>query len=174
MQGKGTTEMRTFSKKKLVVTAAVATVLVGTGTAAFAYWTSQGEGKGSATTAAEATTLVVKQTTSPVGMFPGDKAQDLVIKVTNPGPNKVEIAGVRAVATVEQAPGVEGTCDPSDYQVNKDQLDKSGAVVLNWDAVELAAEGDQDSVNTVKFFDKTTENQDGCKGATLNFQYFAR
>ena len=62
--------MRTFSKKKLVVTAVVATVLVGTGTAAFAYWTSQGKGAGTATTAAEATTLVVKQTTSPDGHVP--------------------------------------------------------------------------------------------------------
>ena len=114
--------MRTFSKKKLVVTAAVAAVLVGTGTAAFAYWTSQGEGKGSATTAAEATTLVVKQTTSPEGMYPGDSAQDLVIKVTNPGPNKVQVDTVTVVPTVKMADGVEGTCDASDYQVNGEQL----------------------------------------------------
>lgn len=172
--------MRTFSKKKLVVTAVVATVLVGTGTAAFAYWTSQGEGKGSATTAAEATTLVVKQTTSPEGMYPGDKAQDLTIKVTNPGPNKVQIDTVTVVPTVKMADGVEGTCDASDYQINGKQLVDGAVTELNWEAVELDAEAAQDSTNTVQFFDKTRKdfgdeaNQDGCKGATLLFAYAAR
>ena len=172
--------MRTFSKKKLVVTAAVGVVLVGTSTAAFAYWTSQGEGTGKATTAAEATTLVVKQTTSPVGMYPGDSAQDLVINVTNPGPNKVQVDTVTVVPTVKMADGVEGTCDPSDYQVNGEQLPAEGTVTLNWEAVELDAKTAQDSTNTVQFFDKTREafgedaNQDGCKGATLNFAYTAR
>ena len=172
--------MRTFSKKKLVVTAVVATVLVGTGTAAFAYWTSQGEGNGTATTAAEATTLVVKQTTSPEGMYPGDTAQDLVIKVTNPGPNKVQVDTVTVVPTVKMADGVEGTCDASDYQINGEQLVDEGTIDLNWEAVELDAKTDQDSSNTVQFFDKTREafgedaNQDGCKGATLIFAYTAR
>jgi archaellin len=165
--------MRTFSTKKLVVTAAVAAVVVGTGTAAFAYWTSQGTGQGTATTAAEATTLVVKQTTSPVGMFPGDSEQKLVVKVTNPGPNKVQVDGVSVVPTVTRADGAEGKCDPSDYQVNGKQLPAEGVVSLNWDAVELDAEASQDSTNSVQFFDKDT-SQDGCKGATLVLSYTAR
>jgi len=173
VQGKASLNMRTFSTKKLVVTAAVAAVLVGTGTAAFAYWTSRGTGTGSATTAADATTLLVEQTSKVTNMFPGDAAQDLVINVTNPGPNMVQIAGVDAIATVKQADGAVGTCDPSDYQVNNKPLDRSGVVTLNWDAVELDAKAAQDSVNDVHFFNKGT-NQDGCKGATLNFQYTAR
>jgi hypothetical protein len=166
--------MRSFSSKKLVVTAAVAAVLVGTGTAAFAYWSTQGAGEGTATTAAEAATLIVKQTTSPVGMYPGDAAQDLVVKVTNPGPNKVQVEGVSVVPTVKPADKVEGTCDPSDYQVNGKQLPADGIVVLNWKAVELDAKADQDSKNTVQFFDKADANQDGCKGATLVLTYTAR
>ena len=172
--GKGITIMRTFSKKKLVVTTAVAAVLVGTGTAAYAYWTSQGTGNGSATTAASAATLTVQQTSSPTGMYPGDAAQDLVVKITNPGPNKVQVDGVRAVATVAKATGAVGTCDPSDYQVNGVQLGTDGQVTLRWTAVELDASGAQDSTNTVHFFDKATVNQDGCKGATLNFAYTAQ
>lgn len=165
--------MRKFSKKQIVVTGAVAAVLVGTGTAAFAYWTSQGTGSGSATTAAEATTLVVEQTSEVTDMFPGDKAQPLVVKVTNPGPNKVQIAGVSVVPTVKLAEGAKGTCDPSDYQVNGKQLPAEGIVSLNWEAVELDAEAAQDSVNTVQFFNKDT-NQDDCKDATLVFSYTAR
>lgn len=166
--------MRTFSKRKLVVTTAVAAVLVGSGTAAFAYWTSQGKGTGSATTAAAATTLVVTQTTAPEDMFPGDAAQDLVIKVSNPGPNMVKIAGVSAIATVEKATGAVGTCDPSDYQVNGKPLPVGGTVDLLWTAVELDAKKDQDSKNTVNFNNKVDANQDGCKGATLTFQYTAQ
>jgi archaellin len=165
--------MRTFSTKKLVVTAAVAAVLVGTGTAAFAYWTSQGTGEGTATTAAAATTLVVDQMGTPTGMYPGDKEQDLVVKVTNPGPNKVQVDFVSVVPTVRLADKATGTCDPSDYQVNGKQLPASGVVALNWDAIELASGADQSSTNTVQFFDKDS-NQDGCKGATLVLSYTAR
>jgi archaellin len=166
--------MRTFSKKKLVVTAVAATVLVGTGTAAFAYWTSQGTGRGTATTAAEATTLKVDQIGTPKDMYPGDAEQKLIVKVTNPGPNKVEIAGVSVVPTVTLAEGMKDKCDPSDYQVNGKQLPAEGTVTLNWKAVELAAGADQDSTNTVQFFDKAEANQDGCKGATLVLSYTAR
>lgn len=166
--------MRKLSKKQTLVTGAVAVVLVGTGTAAYAYWTSQGTGTGSATTAEQATTLTVEQTTNPAGMYPGDEAQDLVVKVTNPGPNKARVAGVRAVATVDLAATAVGTCDPSDYQVNGAQLPVDGQVTLHWTAVELDALAAQESTNSVHFYDKGDTNQDGCKGATLNFQYTAQ
>ena len=166
--------MRTFSTKKLVVTAAVAAVVVGTGTAAFAYWTSQGTGEGTAQTAAEATVLNVKQISTPDNMFPGDKPQALVITVSNPGQNKVQIAGLTAVPTVTLSDKAVGTCDPSDYQVNGKALPAKGIVTLNWESVELDADGSQDSTNTVQFFDKTDTNQDGCKGATLVLSYTAR
>ena len=173
MQGKGTTEMRTFSTKKLVVTAAVATVLVGTGTAAFAYWTSQGTGNGNATTASSATALTVLQTSSPAGMYPGDTAQQLVVKVTNPGPNKAQVFGVRAVPTVTKAVGAVGACDPSDYLVNGTALPADGSVNLVWDATELNSGSFALSTNTVGFNDKATD-QNGCKGATLVFAYTAQ
>jgi hypothetical protein len=165
--------MRTFSTKKLVVTAVAATVLVGTGTAAFAYWTSQGTGTGNATTAASASLLTVEQTSSPVGMYPGDAAQPLVVKVTNPGPNKAQVAGVRAVATVTKASGVTAACTPADYQVNGSQLPDNGQVTLNWTAIELDATAFSTSTNSVHFYD-TGSNQDGCKGATLVFAYTAQ
>lgn len=165
--------MHTFSKKKLVVTAAVAAVLVGSGTAAFAYWTSQGTGTGSATTAAAATALTVEQSTQPAGMYPGDAAQDLVVTVTNPGPNKAQVAGVRAVVTITKAVGATGTCTPADYQVNGVQLPDSGQVALRWSPTELASGASQTSDNTVHFFD-TSANQDGCKGATVVFAYTAQ
>jgi hypothetical protein len=95
--------MRTFSTKKLVVTAAVATVLVGTGTAAFAYWTSQGTGEGTAATAASAPALTVEQLSTPSNMYPGDSAQELVVEVGNPGQSKAEVFGLRAIATVTPA-----------------------------------------------------------------------
>ena len=114
-------------------------------------------------------------------MYPGDSgAGRSSIKVTNPGPNKVQVDTVTVVPTVKMADGVEGTCDPSDYQINGEQLPAEGIVSLNWEAVELDAEADQDSTNTVQFFDKTRKafdedaNQDGCKGATLLFAYTAR
>ena len=81
----------------------------------------------------------------------------LVINVTNPGPNKVQVDTVTVVPTVKMADGVEGTCDPSDYQINGEQLPAEGTVALNWEAVELDAKTAQDSSNTVQFFDKTRE-----------------
>lgn len=108
-------------------------------------------------------------------MYPGDAEQKLVVKVTNPGPNKVQVDYVSVVPTVTLAEGMkDNTCDPSDYQVNGKQLPAEGVVSLNWKAVELDAEASQDSTNTVQFFDKTDTNQDGCKGATLVLSYTAR
>lgn len=174
-QGKGTTEMRKISKKQTLLTGAVAVVLVGTGTAAYAYWTSQGTGEGTATTASAATALTVQQTSTVTGMYPGDSSQPLVVKVTNPGPNKAQVAGVRAVVTVAKAEGAPaGTCDPSDYQVNDTQLASDGQVDLNWTPTELESAAFATSANSVHFYDKTSANQDACKGATVTFSYTAQ
>ena len=167
--------MRTISKKKLAVSGAIAVILVGSSTAAYAYWTSQGTGTGSATTSAGAANLRLDQVGSITNLFPGDQPQDLVVKVTNLAENNAYVAAVSGKATVTKAIGAPaGTCDASNYQVNGGQLAGTGEFTLTWAAVDLAKDGDQSTAgDTFHFFNKSGTNQDACKGASIAFDFAA-
>ncbi|MBR7744152.1 hypothetical protein KC207_12730 [Phycicoccus sp. BSK3Z-2] len=166
--------MRTFTKKQVAVTGVAAVVVLGTGTAAYAYWTSTGSGTGSATTSAGAANLTLEQTSSVINMYPGDAAQSLVVKVTNNAENAAYVTSVTGVASVTQAPGAVGACDPTDYTYNGSPLPANGAFTMTWAPVDLASGGSQSTAgDSIKFNNKTT-NQDGCKGATVDFAYSAQ
>ena len=166
-----------FNKKVAAVLAAGAVAVAGSGVA-FAYWTTSGSGTGSATTSAGQTdNLTFTQTGATADMYPGDSAQFFTVDVKNTSTQAAYVTSVKAYLTVTQADGVTGTCDATDYELDGSTTESSTSpVTLAWTAQELAASGHASTAaatDSVKFHDKTTTNQDGCKGATVTINYVA-
>lgn len=154
---------RKNSKRGLILTAV--TVLA-VAAAAVAYWTAGGSGSGSATAAGAQSTLTVNQTTTLTAMYPGDSAQTISGNFDNPNPGPIYVGTVTAsIASVTKAGGAPaGTCDASDFTL------ASAAMTVNAEVPAGSAKGSWTGA-TLKFNDKTTTNQDACKGATVNLSY---
>lgn len=152
------------SRKSIVITGTVAGVLVGG--AAFAYWTASGDGTGAATTSAGASNLVVSQTSSISNMYPGDSAQTISGTIENKAANSAYVASVTAtISGVTRATGVTGTCDATDFTLASAVMPVAKDIASGATVTFSGA--------TIKFNNKT-ENQDACKGATVNLAYAAR
>jgi hypothetical protein len=149
-------------RKKKILIATVAAVVIGAGSA-FAYWSTTGSGSGSAATSAGASNLAVAQTSTISNMFPGDTAQTISGTVTNNASNKAFVNSVTvSIASVTQAGTAVGTCDSTDYTLASTSM-TVGTDVAAGDTVPFTGA-------TLKFNNKAT-NQDGCKGATVNLAY---
>ena len=155
--------MRNTSKRILAVGLPLALV-VATGSA-IAYWTSNGSGSGTASTADPASSLTVSQVSAPTTMAPGVAPGAVTVSVTNSGTTSVAVSQVVAsIASVTPKPGE--SCSASDYVL-------SGATMTTG-AAELAAGASTTfSGATLGFNNSSTVNQDGCKGATVNLSYVA-
>jgi len=153
--------MSKISKKTLTIVFAVALTLGGAGVA-FAYWTADGTGSG---TAATGTTdsLVVNQTSVITGMGPGVAAQTLAGNFDNPNDGPTYVTTV--TASITGVTGGEGSCTAADYTLSDATMDVNAEVpkgdgMGNWTGATIA-------------FNNTAANQDGCKGATVNLSYAA-
>lgn len=168
--------MRALSKKSMVGVAAAAVVVAGSGVA-WAYWTASGTGSQTASTAAAGAQVSITGATTLTAMYPGDAAQSFTATVTNTDPaQSAYVTVVRAHLTVAQAPGAVGTCDAGDYLLDGTAgADQAHPVTLHWTAQELAhgAAASTAGTDTIQFNDKSTTNQDGCKGATVTINYVA-
>src|SRR3954471_934949 len=91
----GNSTMRKISRKLVIGTAATAIVAAGAGVA-FAYWTSSGTGTRTANTGSSTAAITVHQTGALTDMYPGDSAQNLVVKVENTGTSTAFINTVKA------------------------------------------------------------------------------
>ena len=164
--------MKIFSSKKRVAAIGVVTAatLVGGGVA-YAYWTAGGAGTGSATTATGAANLAITQTSTVTNMFPGDSNQSLNVNVKNNAVNKAYVAELGAYITTSAA-----GCDGSDYLINGDPVgvDVDTVTPLNWSAAELDAGATLTSTNTIRFNNKTLDDQEACKGAAVVLHYVAK
>jgi hypothetical protein len=148
--------MNTSKKTFAVVASATAAILVGGGVAV-AYWTTTGAGTGTAT-AGTTSALLVTQTTSPTGLYPGGPASNLSISVNNPGSAAARIALLAATPTATDKVG----CDPGDFDV----------VVSGISATTIAPLATQafSNVATVALRE-TGANQDACKDAVVTISY---
>ena len=154
--------MRAHWKKKTVVLTLGLTLVVGGGGAAFAYWTAGGSGTGTATTDTTTKDIVVTQTTSVSGLYPGGPAVALAGTLTNPNSGKVQVAQVNATITAVSSSGTTPTCSPSDYQLN------GFPVTVNAEVDPAATTAWSGA--SIQMLD-TGNNQDGCKGATVTITY---
>jgi hypothetical protein len=155
--------MRNSSRSKKAL-AAGAAALVLTGGVAYAYWTTDGSGSGSAATAAGTDPLTVNQTTVVTPLYPGLAAQELSGTFDNGNPGPVYVNSVTAsIFSVTQAVDAVGECTADDYALT-DAVMTVGASVPAGDDVGLwTGAGLQ--------FANSEANQDGCKGATVALAY---
>lgn len=155
------------STKRTIAIAAVTLLLLGGGTAAFAYWTAGGAGTGTAAASAGTDVVTVNQTTVLTGIGPGVATQTISGTFTNPSTGPVYVTSVTAsIASVTKAAGAPaGTCAASDFTLASAAMPVGievpvGAAVGAWTGATLA-------------FNDTATNQDACKGATVNLAYVA-
>lgn len=153
--------MRNLSKKSTALIAGAALIgVIGSG-AAYAYWTSAGAGTGTATTTAGAPSLVVTQASAPSNMAPGVPAGPISVTVKNTAVNNAYVTQV--VASITSVTGGAGTCAAADY-------DLTGAT-MTLGAGDLATNGTTTFTGATLGFHNSPDNQDGCKGATVNLAY---
>ena len=163
--------------KKLAALALVAGIAV-TGSAAFAYWSTNGGGTGSASTEAGATNAIqVNQVDSLDAMYPGDSAQDLKFNLQNTNSHQtLHVAGV-SVAVTDVTRGVDSvTGNPISVfsfcgAANFDIVQPSAATV----AREVAGGDTSDDITSgsIKFHDDPAHSQDACKDAAVVLTYTA-
>lgn len=157
--------MRKIGKKKLIVAGiATAVIAAGAGTA-LAYWTSTGSGTGGGTTASSsAADIQVQQQGTLTAMYPGDSAQNLVVKVHNAGTNSAYVNTVSA-ASISVTPLPSKTCTTADYTFTQSPQ------TVQLDIAAGATTSATYTVGTLQFNDKPDTVQDGCQGATVTVTY---
>ncbi|HEY3556031.1 MAG TPA: hypothetical protein VGL05_01130 [Kribbella sp.] len=149
-------------RKKKILIAAAATLVIGAGSA-FAYWSTTGSGTGTGSTSAGASNLTITQTSTIANMYPGDSAQTISGTVTNGASNSAYVNSVTvSIASVTQDPSATGSCDATDYTLSNPVMSVATDIPASGSAGFTGA--------TIKFNNKLT-NQDGCKGATVNLAY---
>ena len=155
--------MHLTKKQKL---AALTGALVLVGGAAVAYWTAGGSGTGSAATG---TTdgITVNQTSVVTAMGPGVAPQALSGNFDNTNDGPVYVTSV--TAAIGTITGGGPTCDASDYTLSNPVSDvnaevPAGTGVGSWGTTDTP---------TIAFNNKSDENQDDCKNATVEIVYTA-
>ncbi|MFF0264102.1 hypothetical protein [Kribbella sp. NPDC004536] len=136
-------------RKKKILIAAAATLVIGAGSA-FAYWSTTGSGTGAGTNAASNGNIVLHASFAN-GLTPG-ASTPVTFTADNPGSSSLRIGTVTSVVSAS------GTCDSNWFTIPavlEDQTIAAGAT-----GVTLAGAG------TLTFADSAA-NQDACKGATV-------
>ena len=157
------------NKKRLAfVSGSLAVALVGGGLA-IAYWTTTGSGNG-AGTVGTSTLVSVTQTSTVADLVPGGPADVLNFSINNGGDGPQTINGV-SVAITDVTPS--GSCSAADFTITQPNI--GGAVALAvGDTTFTSGNGSGGPANTgakVAMVNDLVNNQNGCKGATLEFTY---
>ena len=151
-------------RKGVALIALLATIaLAGVATA---YWTQGGSGTGSAATGTTAN-IVVNQTSSIAGLYPGGPAQTLSGNFDNPNPSSVFVANVTVVVDPtwsSQADGTKPACSASDFVIG-------GAASVNAQIAPGAGVGSWSGL-TISMTNAGT-NQDNCKNVVAPLLYTA-
>lgn len=147
------------SRKKLIAIATTALLVVGGGSAAFAYWTSTGAGTGSATTGTSTALTVTSKAATGAALVPGGTTPQIVeFTVTNPSTGTQYLTSV--TATVANADGSAWTaisgCSAADYSV----------AVVPPAYGQMAASTTKTGTVQITMNNLPT-NQDACKNATV-------
>lgn len=174
--------MRRFTKKRLIGVLAVIGLLAVAGTA-IAYFTSTGNGTGSAAVGTS-THWTVGETGSPSGgpLYPdhaigGSNVQTDNYTVTNPGSGSqnlsqvvVSVATSTGAAWSSQANNLEPACNASDFSVG------GNAVGTPWTDSSLAgdyqASASRSGTVSVEMIDNGA-NQDNCQGVSVPLYFSA-
>lgn len=148
--------MLRMTKKKAAVVGGVTAVVV-TGGVAFAYWTSTGEGTGTATTGTSTAWEVTVDNSTP-GLTPGGPSATVSFHVKNNNSGVQNLQG--AVATVEGTsnPG----CTDADFSITS----------LSVPTGDVASGATVDGTFVISMINRAV-NQDDCKGVSIDLKVAA-
>ena len=155
----------TTRKKRITITAIVTTALVlGGGGAAFAYWTAQGIGTGTATTGTSTPFTVTSASPTGAALSPGGSTQTVAFTVLNPGTGsqKLSLVAVTVAASDGSAWTAVSGCSAADYTVS--------TPVINYG--ELASSATVSGTVTITMINRPV-SQDGCKNAAVPLYFSA-
>jgi hypothetical protein len=162
--------MRTLSKKQTIVVSGVAAAALATSGVAYAYWTTGGEGTGTATTSSGSDNqliLVDASTVTPSDIAPGvTTGGDISVVVkNNHGTESYHVAAVDVSINSVTGPNitVATPCDATDYTMAGTHMTDG--------ATDLAAGATSPFTGASIYFNDKATNQDGCKGATVHFDF---
>ena len=160
---------KTNPKKKTAAIVTAGVLGLATAGGAYAYWTSNGGGTGSASTRSGATDVLLVTGGVANAMYPGDSAQTATATVKNVGTESYKVLGVSAYLTNDKV-----GCDGSDYKLNGTAAPSTSATAVSLDltAVDLAPAATTTVDFTLQFNNKAT-SQDACKGAAVTIHYIA-
>jgi hypothetical protein len=147
--------------KKTKIAIVTAALVFGVSGTAFAYWTQLGAGTGSAGTGTTVA-VVVRQTSTITGLYPGGAAVPLAGNFDNPNTAAVTVGLVTGTVTTTSLPA---TCLASWYAITgtgspaTQVLAGSGVGTGAWSGLNVA------------LVNQPATNQDACKGATITITY---
>jgi hypothetical protein len=148
--------MKRFLNKKVAAVGLAAGIILGSAGAAFAYFSGNGSGPGSASTGSiTGTDLTISQTNTLSGLLPGGPAGTLDLTIKNTGSGSEEVGTVTGTVTAVTPGTLVGpeACSTTFYTV--------APVAVNTD---LAA-GATKSVTTTISMSDDGNNQDNCQAA---------
>lgn len=152
------------SRKKTI--AGIVAFMMLSAIAAFAYWTANGSGGGTAATGEVDQPVAVNQVSVISNLRPGGAAQELSGTFDNPNDEPVYIASVTATldSVTDGVNPVVG-CTTADYTLADEVMTvgteiPAGEDVGTWNGATVS-------------FNNTGANQDACQGATLVITYTA-
>ena len=148
--------MKRFLNKKVAAVGLAAGIILGSAGAAFAYFSGNGSGPGSAATGSiTGTDLAISQTNTLTGLLPGGPTGTLDLTIKNNGSGSEEVGTVTGTVTTVSNGTLVGpeACSTSFYTV--------APVAVN---VDLAAGASKNVTTTVSMADDNN-NQDNCQAA---------
>jgi hypothetical protein len=149
--------MRKLSlSKKTTAIVAAGILTVATAGGAYAYWTSQGSGTGSATTGTT-TALTITQSGTVANLIPGGTAGALDVTASNSATFSQAIGNITATPTYPTG------CDASNWTITP--------VTNGPTTVNASSTSDVIHVATVALIDLPSVNQNACKGASITFAF---
>jgi len=162
--------MRIKIKRKKLTLAVSAVAVVALAGAAFAYWTANGTGDGNASVGSDSG-VTITNVTFQATMYPA-AVVNVSFKVNNSSSNTaVQVDKVAADPTASSfTNGVEIVTSPNSdatHPCKADWFTYSGVTIGQHIAASGSYTAAYGSGGTLTMSDSTTENQDGCKGATI-------
>jgi hypothetical protein len=147
--------MKFIRSKKGVALLAVLAVAVMATVGAYAYWTTTGEGTGSAANASSNGTVTLHASWAADALYPGG-AQDVSFTADNAGDTNLYVGTIHLDSV--SVDDDHATCDVSDFSMA--DVDSSSEVLAGADHQAIAGTGSL-------VFANSDVSQDACKGATI-------
>lgn len=155
-----------LNKKVVAGLAAAIVTVVGIGTA-YAFWTTGGDGSGSATTGSPTSNLTVTGS-GPSGLVPNGPAQDLALHVVNPNGYTVSLKDNTVAIDTGTVKCDTTTVPDSWFTIDSATITAENIVPANDGEDDGEADLTPSGV-TLKMNDDPAVNQDVCQGAAVSF-----